>query len=1085
MKNCIKSVALMIAAMVVLGSSAPWAVQSLRAQAVPATADDRSSTVDDRSSTAPRTISYQGVLANTDGTAITDGEYSITMRIYSDVYGVKEVWRDTYKVPVAHGVFNLALGSGATALPEASAMDQPLWLSMQVGDQPELKPFSAMTASAYALNVADKSISANKISADYVKSITLNGQTVSGNGKDVNIQTGDGVVASLDPATNTILLKGGNASLQGAKGGEVQGNTTISGSLTVTGSTFLGSSSAGTYVYGVLTASKDILPVSDNTQSLGSLSHRWMDLYLGGGTLKMIDGSTMTQLKNTGGTVTLSVTSGGVTTDPLTMTTDGVTTTGTQTTTGPITSGNSIVIDGTATPRFINSDAGLDVYCLTAGTGVAGGAISILAGTGGPGGGMAGGNLTLTSGAQGSGGGSTDGDIILKTGGASGTTWMTFNHATGPDMNSHQIHSVTDPSSAQDAATKNYVDNTDAVAVAVSVILAPNGSTRNVIQPTGAAVVPLKIKGYSGQSAHLQDWENSSTTVLAAIDQNGAATTAGLDAGSGTITTTGTTHGANLTLSPLTSSVGITIGSGSTGNDITGNSWHVAHSGAITSTGLDAGSGLIMTSGWIITTGTGGITSAGLLTTNNGLTVTSGTVTLPAASIADAALSSNVALLNGGQTFSAGLTINSGLTLGTQLSVANGGTGATTLTGVLHGNGTSAISASNVNLTSDVTGTLPVAYGGTGATTLTLNTVLFGNGTSAVQAVPVNASATNMFLTQSSSGAPAWSALVAGDIPTGSGNYIQNQSAGAQGPASYWITGSGQVGTTLTAGGNINTTGGALQTAGTTRIDNSGNASLGLVNSFGLQTNSIMRIGANGEGTFTTLTANVHTDATGVYTFDASGAHDFLVIETKDVALDADVLILPTATTGRIVAIKFTGTAATLAVTNPYGAKIEGSAPPFTISPTDQHLITLMCDGTDWWIVGSGQVGTTLTVAGNINTTGGALQTAGATRIDNSGNASLGTITAGNVLTQKSSNLTIVNAHGLYTLDGTSNLYELVGAPGTNEGVALPTGSAGQIIHILNSSGSTQTINGVARANGVGVAYGQFSTAGWKLLFLF
>jgi hypothetical protein len=52
------------------------------------------------------------------------------------------------------------------------------------------------------------------------------------------------------------------------------------------------------------------------------------------------------------------------------------------------------------------------------------------------------------------------------------------------------------------------------------------------------------------------------------------------------------------------------------------------------------------------------------------------------------------------------------------LPVANGGTGATTLTGVLKGNGTSAVTASNVNLTSEVTGTLPAANGGTGITSL-------------------------------------------------------------------------------------------------------------------------------------------------------------------------------------------------------------------------------------------------------------------------------------------------------------------------------------------------------------------------------
>jgi len=51
------------------------------------------------------------------------------------------------------------------------------------------------------------------------------------------------------------------------------------------------------------------------------------------------------------------------------------------------------------------------------------------------------------------------------------------------------------------------------------------------------------------------------------------------------------------------------------------------------------------------------------------------------------------------------------------LEVGRGGTGASTLSGVLHGNGTGAITGGNVDLAGEVSGTLPLANGGTGTTT--------------------------------------------------------------------------------------------------------------------------------------------------------------------------------------------------------------------------------------------------------------------------------------------------------------------------------------------------------------------------------
>ena len=66
------------------------------------------------------------------------------------------------------------------------------------------------------------------------------------------------------------------------------------------------------------------------------------------------------------------------------------------------------------------------------------------------------------------------------------------------------------------------------------------------------------------------------------------------------------------------------------------------------------------------------------------------------------------------------------------LAVANGGTGAATLTGYVKGAGTATMTASATIPVADISGTLPVANGGTGAATLT--GLVKGNGTNAMTA---------------------------------------------------------------------------------------------------------------------------------------------------------------------------------------------------------------------------------------------------------------------------------------------------------------------------------------------------------------
>jgi hypothetical protein len=66
------------------------------------------------------------------------------------------------------------------------------------------------------------------------------------------------------------------------------------------------------------------------------------------------------------------------------------------------------------------------------------------------------------------------------------------------------------------------------------------------------------------------------------------------------------------------------------------------------------------------------------------------------------------------------------------ISVSNGGTGASTLTGYVKGTGTTAMTASSTIPVADITGTLAVVNGGTGATTLT--GYIKGTGTTAMTA---------------------------------------------------------------------------------------------------------------------------------------------------------------------------------------------------------------------------------------------------------------------------------------------------------------------------------------------------------------
>ncbi len=98
----------------------------------------------------PGLMSYQGLLTNADGSALSDGTYALTFRLYDAEVGGTELWAETQSINVVGGVFQALLGANTSlGLP----FDAPYWLSTQVGNEAELAPRFPLTASPYSLNV--------------------------------------------------------------------------------------------------------------------------------------------------------------------------------------------------------------------------------------------------------------------------------------------------------------------------------------------------------------------------------------------------------------------------------------------------------------------------------------------------------------------------------------------------------------------------------------------------------------------------------------------------------------------------------------------------------------------------------------------------------------------------------------------------------------------------------------------------------------------------------------------------------------------------------------------------------------------
>ena len=85
----------------------------------------------------PHTISYQGFLAAASGKPAPDGNYTLTVKLYSTENGGMPLRTETQSVAINDGVFSMSLGQ---AKPLALAPDKMYWLEHSVGMNSEIAP---------------------------------------------------------------------------------------------------------------------------------------------------------------------------------------------------------------------------------------------------------------------------------------------------------------------------------------------------------------------------------------------------------------------------------------------------------------------------------------------------------------------------------------------------------------------------------------------------------------------------------------------------------------------------------------------------------------------------------------------------------------------------------------------------------------------------------------------------------------------------------------------------------------------------------------------------------------------------------
>lgn len=156
-------------------------------------------------------MSFQGKVANKNGTNVSDGSYSFTFKIYSVASEGSAIWTETKNIAVTDGIFQTYLGD-ATALPGSIDFNSnSLYLGVEFNSDGEMTPRMRLSAVPYAFNAQKV---AGLTVTDTTGTLTIpNATTIEFSGANNLTFTTTGATAVTLPASGTLSTIAGTETL--------------------------------------------------------------------------------------------------------------------------------------------------------------------------------------------------------------------------------------------------------------------------------------------------------------------------------------------------------------------------------------------------------------------------------------------------------------------------------------------------------------------------------------------------------------------------------------------------------------------------------------------------------------------------------------------------------------------------------------------------------------------------------------------------------------------------------------------------------------------------------------------------------